>query len=428
MVEGFIESENITNCYEVQRKTNPVILEDMNFSVQEGEFVSVLGHSSSIKSTIPRIIAGLNQNIQRTVSYLGQPICGANPDSGMTYQSFALLPWLTVLENIMSGVQNRKIPSNDKKAKAQQIIGMLGLAGLEGAYPKEISGEMRHRVGLGRALVSDPDVLLMDEPFSALDIVTAEKLRSDIMDLWLDKKISTKSIIMITQAIEEAVYMSDRAVIISSDPAKIIKDFRIDIPRYRDKNDPAFLALVDQINVFMTKQKLENNNGDLMDSMQLVMFPDISIEVMVDFLELLHNLSERTDLYQLADRLMMNSREFFHIVDGVALLGFAQVQDGDIELTEAGKQFARATACERKKIFREQLVRYVPMINQMLRFLDCQHNTKMNIECFEDILKGYFSKEQARGQLDILIRWGRYAELFAYDEKSRQLYIDQNDG
>lgn len=426
MAQPLIELKQITKCYEVQQNANHVVLEDINLMIQEGEFVSILGPSGSGKSTLLRIIAGLTEATQGTVSYLGQVICGVNPGVSMVFQSFALFPWLTVLENVMVGLENKKMSTKEKRAQALQIIDMLGLDGFESAYPKELSGGMRQRVGLGRALVSGPDVLLMDEPFSALDVLTAENLRRNILELWLEKKINTKSIIMITHGIEEAVYMSDRVVIISSGPAKVVKQIMIDIPRWRDKKEPAFLALVDQIYSLMIKQTAETVRAvDLRDSMHLVLLPDVPIEVLAGFLELLNDENEKTDLYKLAERLMMDIKDFFPIVDAVALLRFAQIQEGDIELTEAGRQFAKVSVLERKKLFSKQLVRYVPMINQILYFLESKNNKKMHVEYFEDILKGYFTDEQVTGQLEILIRWGRYAEIFAYDDKSRQFYIEQ---
>lgn len=426
MTQSLIELKQITKLYEAQQNTNHVVLEDIDLIVQEGEFVTILGPSGSGKSTLLHIIAGLTQMTRGTVSYLGQSICGANPGASMVRQSFALFPWLTVLENVIVGLENIKIPSKEKKLKALQIIEMLGLDRVVNAYPKELSDEMRQRVGLGRALVSDPAVLLMDEPFSLLDVLSAENLQQDILKLWLNKKIMAKSIIMVTHDIDEAVYMSDRVVILSSGPGKIVKDIRIDIPRLRDKKDPVFLTLVDQIHFLMTKQIAETVKAvDMMDTMQLTMLPNISNDALTGFLKLLSELNEKNDLYKLAEQFMMDTEELFPIVDGVALLGFAQIQEGGIELTEAGRQYARASILERKELFCEQLLRYVPMISQMLRFVESNNNNKMNIECFEDILNGYFSKEQTKGQLETLIRWGRYAELFAYDDKSRQFYIEQ---
>src|SRR5579875_1818590 len=243
MGNTLIELKNISKRYELPSQGNVTILEDININIKEGEFVSILGPSGSGKSTLLRIIAGLVSPSQGEVLYNGSRIVGTNPGVGMVFQSFALFPWLTVIENVKLGLENKPLREEEKMRKALSVIDMIGLDGFEGAYPKELSGGMRQRVGIGRALVMEPDILLMDEPFSALDVLTAENLRRDLLELWLEKKIPTKSIIMVTHGIEEAVYMADRAVVLSRDPATIISDIRINLPHWRERKDEAFTKL-----------------------------------------------------------------------------------------------------------------------------------------------------------------------------------------
>lgn len=423
-MRALIEIANVSKNFVKKGDAEAAILENINLSIKEGELLAILGPSGSGKSTLLRIIAGLVTASSGTVSYLGKPISGVNPGVAMVFQSFALFPWLTVLENVMLGLELKPLTTAEKQEKALKIIDMVGLDGFENAFPKELSGGMRQRVGIGRALVSDPDVLLMDEPFSALDVLTAENLRRDLLELWLDKKIPTKSIILVTHGIEEAVYMADRAIILSSGPARIVEDIRIDMPRWRDKKAPAFTALVDQIYSLMTKKNMRIEPVVSIEPAKVTAVPKVSAGALTGFLELLEDWNEKTDLYKLAERFVMDIEDLFPIVDVAVLLGFAKVVEGDIELTPAGVQFARASVLERKELFREQLIQYVPFINHIVHVLQAKSNQQMNIEFFADILGRALGEGVVGGQLETLINWGRYAELFAYDQQKDILFLE----
>lgn len=430
MKKVLIDLKSIFKEYDAKGETGATILENINLSIHEGEFVAVLGPSGSGKSTLLRIIAGLIPPSAGKVTYLGRPIVGVNPGVAMVFQSFALFPWLTVLENVMLGLEGKKLSTAICREKALKAIDMVGLDGFENAYPKELSGGMRQRVGIGRALVSDPDVLLMDEPFSALDVLTAENLRRDLLELWLEKKITTKAIILVTHGIEEAVYMADRAIILSSGPANVIRDMKITIPRWRNKKDTQFIKLVDEIYSLMTKRNKVNERAAITEipsetKASFTPVPHVSAEALTGFLELLEDLNETTDLYKLAEKFNMDIEDFFPIVDGAALLDFAQIVEGDIGLTPAGVEFARATVLERKELFQRQLLKHVAFVRQIMSFLQSKSNKRMNIEFFEEILERSLSPDEVQHQLQTIIRWGRYAELFAYDEQSGQLFIEQ---
>lgn len=423
-MKALIEVQKICKNFDAKGHENTMVLEDINLEVKEGEFLAILGPSGSGKSTLLRIIAGLVPASKGTVTYLGNPINGVNSGVAMVFQSFALFPWLTVLENVMLGLVAKNIPEDEKRNKSLKIIDIIGLDGFENAYPKELSGGMRQRVGIGRALVSDPDVLLMDEPFSALDVLTAENLRRDLLELWLDKKISTKSIILVTHGIEEAVYMADRAVILSAGPAKIVEDIAIDIPRWRDKKAVDFLALVDRIYSLMTKKELRNSEPPIYQLKKITILPRVSAGALTGFLELLEDLNEKTDLYKLADRLVMDIEDFFPIVELASLLGFAKVAEGDIELTSEGITFARATVLERKVLFKDQLLKNVPFITHMIHVLQTKSNKHMNIEFFEDLIARALGDELGKTQIQLLVSWGRYAELLGYDEATKLVYLE----
>lgn len=423
-MKNLIEIENVNKTFTIEDRTASSILKDITINIQEGEFLAILGPSGSGKSTLLRIIAGLIPSSSGTVSYLGSPIDGVNPGVAMVFQSFALFPWLSVLENVMLGLEDKKLSKAEKRAKSLKVIDIVGLDGFENAYPKELSGGMRQRVGIGRALVSEPDVLLMDEAFSALDVLTAENLRRDLLELWLDKKIPTKAIILVTHGIEEAVYMADRAIILSKSPAEIIKEINITIPRWRDKKSPEFLAIVDEIYSFMTNKKSTALPPSFPQIKKLTQLPQVSAGALTGFLELLEDLNEKIDLYKLANRFMMDIEDFFPLVELSTLLHFAQVVDGDIELTAEGIEFARATVLERKKLFSNQLMQYVPFVQQMITILQSKSNKKMNLEFFEDLLARTFGDKKAQSQMALLISWERYAELVEYDQDKEQVYLE----
>lgn len=423
-MKALIKAEKIYKTFDVKGHENTTILEDINLEVKEGEFLAILGPSGSGKSTLLRIIAGLVPASSGTVTYLGNAINGVNSGVAMVFQSFALFPWLTVLENVMLGLVSKNLSEDEKRNKSLNVIDIIGLDGFENAYPKELSGGMRQRVGIGRALVSDPDVLLMDEPFSALDVLTAENLRRDLLELWLDKKISTKSIILVTHGIEEAVYMADRAVILSAGPAKIVENITIDIPRWRDKKATDFTALVDRIYSLMTKKEIRSSGPAIYHSKKITALPQVSAGALTGFLELLEDLNERTDLYKLADRLVMDIDDFFPIVELASLLSFAKVADGDIELTSEGIKFARATVLERKELFKDQLLKNVTFIAHMINVLQAKSNKHMNIEFFEDLIARTLGDQLGKAQIQLLVSWGRYAELLGYDEETKLVYLE----
>lgn len=425
--QALIALEDVHKKWDMGGGATISVLTDINLTIKTGEFLAILGPSGSGKSTLLRIIAGLTPASAGKITYLGQEYQGVNPGVAMVFQSFALFPWLTVLENVMLGLEAKPISDKEKKEKTLRVIDMIGLDGFESAYPKELSGGMQQRVGLGRALVSDPDVLLMDEPFSALDVLTAENLRRDLLELWRDNKIPTKTIIMVTHSIEEAVYMADRILVVSGSPASINSDIAITLPHWRDKSDSVFISLVDKLYSLMMKEETtEMHKVITVESREAAIAPNVSAGALTGFLELLEDLNEKTDLYKLADRFMMDIEDFFPIVEGANLLSFTKVVDGDIELTPDGVRFAQASVLERKELFRTQLVRNMPFINKIMAFLQSKSNKRMNVEFFENILASSFPPAEVKSQLDVLIDWGRYAELFAYDEISKQLYLEDS--
>lgn len=425
---SLIRVQDVTKLYEKEKSQNKVVLENISLDIQEGEFVSILGPSGSGKSTLLRIIAGLVPPSKGIVQYNGKEIHDINPGCSMVFQSFALFPWLTVEENIELGLESLPLSVKNKKERVDNIIELIGLEGFENAYPKELSGGMRQRVGIGRALVMEPDILLMDEPFSALDVLTAENLKNDILDLWYEKKIPTKSIIMVTHSIEEAVYMSDRAIVLSRDPAHIIADISVMMGRPRDKEHPTFASIVDHLYSLLTRRE-----KNIVEKKNPNKWPQVPSTVpggaLAGFLELLQDLDEDTiDLYKLAgEELMLDLEDFLPLVDSSDLLGFTNTMNGDISLTKIGHQFAEISVQDRKDLFKQQILERIPMMTTIVNVLNSKANKTMNWEFFIEILNQHFNAEESERQLDALIDWGRYADLFDYDEDTNQLFIGEED-
>jgi NitT/TauT family transport system ATP-binding protein len=427
---SLLELRHVSKRYDAPGEQQVSVLQDIDLTVEEGEFVAILGPSGSGKSTLLRIIAGLVRASSGTVRYRGQTVVDTNPGVSMVFQSFALFPWLTVLENVELGLRYKPLSDAEKRQKALEVIDMIGLDGFEGAYPRELSGGMRQRVGLGRALVMEPDILLMDEPFSALDVLTAENLRRDLLELWLERKIPTKSIIMVTHGIEEAVYMADRAVVLSRDPATVIADIHIGLPHWRERKEEAFTRLVDRIYSILTHSR-EAHQKTLITATgaqrKYVVLPPVPAGALTGFLELLDDLEIKSDLYKLADEIMFDLDELLPIVEAAQLLGFATVSQGDISLTEMGKRFAAANVLERKEIFRAQLRERLPIFERIRWVLESKRNRRMPREFFLEIIRKSVGNEAAEGQLDTIIDWARYSELFAYDESTKVLYLEDDE-
>uniref|UniRef100_A0A7C3RQC8 Nitrate/sulfonate/bicarbonate ABC transporter ATP-binding protein n=1 Tax=Dictyoglomus thermophilum TaxID=14 RepID=A0A7C3RQC8_DICTH len=398
------------------------VLDNINFTVNEGDFLALLGPSGSGKSTLLRIIAGLIKPNKGKVYFKGKEIKDINPGVAMVFQNFALFPWLTVLENVELGLKAKGLPPEERRKKATEAIDLIGLDGFENAYPKELSGGMRQRVGFARALVMEPDILLLDEPFSALDVLTAENLRNDLIELWIEKRIPTKAIILVTHSIEEAVYMADRIILLSKDPGRIIKEIRINIPHWRDKKSQEFLEIVDEIYSTLTGKPLEKI---LWKEKRHIHIPEASVGSITGLVELVNDLEGKADIYKLGEELLMDVEDLLPIVEACELLGFAEVKEGDLILTEAGKKFAEADVLERKEIFKTLAIEKVPFLKQIVKVLQSKSNHKVPRAFFLDLLRKNLTPKEAERQLDTLIDWGRYAELFEYDDDKDELYLPE---
>jgi len=324
------------------------------------------------------------------------------------------------------GLKAKGFPKEYARDKAEKLIDLIGLDGFEEAYPKELSGGMRQRVGFARALAVEPKLLCMDEPFSALDYLTAENLRTELIDLWTEKRMPIKSIIMITHNIEEAVLMADKILILSKNPANIIAELKIDLPHPRTRKSPEFEAIVDTIYKVLTRGKLEEKPEEKINEIvkeKPVLIPKAYIGVMSGLLELIDDNDGTMDIYQFGRDLMMELDDLLPNIEGICLLGFANIKEGDITITTLGKEFVEADIDDSKSIFREQ-IRMISTFRVIENVLNSKRNKTMKEEFFKEMLLQHFSEYEVEKTMDLIIDWGRYAELFNYDHDSEELYIE----
>ena len=425
---------NVAGMRQVYHKgDNPdlVVLDDVSLTIREGEIVGLLGRSGSGKSTLLRIISGLIPASSGQVDWCGKQVSGPCDGLSMVFQSFALFPWLTVLENVEIGLEAQGVAAAERRQRALQAIDLIGLDGFENAYPKELSGGMRQRVGFARALVVHPRLMLMDEPFSALDVLTAETLRTDIIDLWIEGRLPARSILMVTHNIEEAVLMCDRILIFSSNPGRVAAEIKVDLLHPRNRLDPEFRALVDDIYARMTQRtpvdKVEKRAQEGFPGVGVGMaLPRLSTNLLSGLMEALaaEPYEGKADLPDIAGTLQMEVDELFPIAETLQLLRFAELEEGDVRLTDVGSRFVHSDVDTRKRIFAEHLVTYVPLAALIKRVLDERPSHIAPYARFSEELEDYLSEDMANETMNAVISWGRYAELFSYDGNTRHFSME----
>jgi NitT/TauT family transport system ATP-binding protein len=396
-----------------------VVLDGIELQIAQGQIVGLLGRTGSGKSTLLRLIAGLAQPSGGSVTYLGQPVLAPAPGIAMVFQGFALFPWLTVLENVQLGLEALGLPEPEIRKRALAAIDLIGLDGYESAYPRELSGGMRQRVGFARALVVHPNILLMDEPFSALDVLTAETLRTDFLELWGEGKLPIKGVILVTHNIEEAVLMCDRILLFSNNPGRIIREIGVDLRQPRNRLDPQFRDLVEKIYVAMTQRAPSTTQSGPEKQITInTVLPRVSANLFSGLIEALAAApyNGKADLPVLADELHMEGDELFPVAEAMQMFHFAEVEGGDIKLSDSGKQFAELGTDDRKKLFQRQLLQYIPLAAHIRRVLSERANHLAPKSRFLDELEDHMSTEDAEHTLRAVTAWGRFAEAFAYDD------------
>jgi NitT/TauT family transport system ATP-binding protein len=432
--ENIVTLNQVGKAYQQPNGQQISIIENINLELRPGEIVALLGPSGSGKSTLMRMIAGLIPPTRGQVFYRDRPLTGLNPGVAIVFQSFALYPWLTVLENVELGLKAKGTPSVTSRQKALKMIDVIGLDGFENAYPKELSGGMRQRVGFARALAVEPELLCMDEPFSALDVLTAENLRFELLDLWLEKRIPTQSILIVTHGIEEAVILADRIIVLGRNPGRIRAELRVNLPHYRDRKNPQFQALVDQVYKILTnpdisyetetkKNTVSQPEPTPQQGAKYQSLPQVRIGAVAGLLELLEERQEK-DLYRLGQELLLEVDDILPIVEAAKLINFLIIQEGDLYLTAIGNQFIAGGIDERKKIVRTQILNTTRLVQQIHRMLHSKRNQRISEELILDILESHFSPQEAMRQLKTAIDWGRYAEIYSYDEPAGEIFLE----
>jgi NitT/TauT family transport system ATP-binding protein len=430
--EAIIRAQQIEKYYAQPSQNRIQVIAPTDLEIVPGEILALLGPSGSGKSTMLRMLTGLSRPSAGQVYWHGKPIGETEINVSIVFQSFALFPWMTVLENVEAPLQARGEPADERRERSMRVLDMVGLDGFEAAYPKELSGGMRQRVGFARALVVEPEVLFMDEPFSALDVLTAENLRSELLELWSKKTMPTRAVFLVTHNIEEAVLLADRIVVLGRNPGHIRTDFRVQIPQPRDRKSEAFTQLVDYIYKVLTRPDVapaeapETPTGRrIRDQRQMryQMLPHARPGGTAGLLELLLDKGGRDDIYRLADDLAFEIDDLLPIVDAAQLLGFLRVEEGDAVITEAGAEFANSEILRQKELFRDAALQNVLLLRQIRRALEAKSDHTVPEDFFLDMLDEQFSEEECLRQMETAVTWGRYAEIFDFDAARRRFVL-----
>ncbi|MBE7180913.1 MAG: nitrate/sulfonate/bicarbonate ABC transporter ATP-binding protein [Terriglobus roseus] len=432
MGEAIIRAERVEKYYAQPSENRIQVISPTDLSIVPGEIVALLGPSGSGKSTLLRMLTGLSKPSAGKVYWHGRPIDESDSNVSIVFQSFALFPWLTVLQNVEAPLQAKGIAPEERTRRAMKMLDTVGLDGFQSAFPKELSGGMRQRVGFARALVVEPEVLFMDEPFSALDVLTAENLRSELLELWHNHTMPTQSIFIVTHNIEEAVLLADRIIVLGRNPGHIRTDFRVNLQHPRNRKTAAFTQLVDYIYKVLTQPESQppelprTTNGRRVRDQRLMsyqMLPHARPGGIAGLLELLIDHGGKADIYQLADDLAFEIDDLLPIVDAAALLGFLTVQEGDAMMTPQGAEYGHAEIQRQKEMFRVAAIEKVLLLRQIVRAIHAKSDRSVPEEFFHDMLDEQFSEDETQRQLETAINWGRYAELFDYDSNRQRFTI-----
>jgi len=404
-------------------------LQSVNLVLKEGEFVALVGPSGCGKSTLLRIITGLNKPSSGVVLYRDNVLVGVNPHATIVFQTFALFPWLTVQENVEVALKVRGVPPDERTKRAIILLDKVGLDGFENAYPRELSGGMRQKVGFARAMAVEPELLCLDEPFSALDVLSAEALRGELLELWTTGAIPTKAILMVTHNIEEAITLADRVVVMEKEPGRVVADLAIDLPQPRQRKSPEFIAKVDLVYATLAGQtepellELGTAPGEPGRTRSL---PDVHVGNLTGLLETLaEKPDDRDDIYHLVEELKVDSDSVLLLTETAELLGFATVAQGDISLTTLGQTFVDASILVRKEIFATR-IRRLPTFHWMLNMLNKADKHELEWDVIQSALELDFPPEEAEKQVEIAVNWGRYAEILSYDDGKATIYLEQS--
>jgi NitT/TauT family transport system ATP-binding protein len=427
-VEAIIRAEKIEKYYAQPSQNRIQVISATDLEIVPGEILALLGPSGSGKSTLLRILSGLAAPSAGEVLWHGAPMTHCSPNVAIVFQSFALFPWLTVLDNVEAPLIAKGVAHFERHRRALKALASVGLHGFESAFPKELSGGMKQRVGFARALAVEPEILFMDEPFSALDVLTAENLRGELLELWQAKKIPTRSIFIVTHNIEEAVLLADRIIVLGRNPARIRADFRVPLQHPRDRKSAAFVLYVDYIYKVMTQPELElapPTKGGHKEKAAAQMLPHSRPGGVGGLIELLNDRGGEEDMYHIAEDLLLEIDDLLPILDASTMLRFAEVNEGDVKITDLGRKYAEADIPTRKELFRAAALQHASLLQQMYSALEKKSDHSMPLEFFRDLLDERFAQIEVDRQIETALLWGRYAEIFTYDPDTDQLHLHQ---
>jgi len=422
-----LEVRNVSQMYgKAEHRFTAV--QSVNINLKEGEFVALVGPSGCGKSTLLRIITGLNKPTSGVVLYKDEVLTGVNPHATIVFQTFALFPWLTVQKNVEVALKVRGVPPKERTKRAIALLDKVGLDGFENAYPRELSGGMRQKVGFARAMAVEPELLCLDEPFSALDVLSAEALRGELLELWLAGAIPTKAILMVTHNIEEAVTLADRIVVMEKEPGRVVADLVIDLPHPRQRKSPEFISKMDLVYATLagqTQPEPDELGSAPGEPGRIRTLPDVHVANIAGLLETLaEKPDDRADIYQLVGENKVDSEHLLQLTEATEMLGFATVTQGDIILTALGQTFADASILSRKEIFATR-IRRLPTFRWLLHLLDKADKHELELDVVQSALELHFPPEDAEKQVEVIVNWGRYAEILAYDDGKATIYLEQ---
>ncbi len=430
MQDSIIRAEGVQKFYAQPSENRIQVIAPTDLSIEKGQIVALLGPSGSGKSTLLRMLTGLSVPSAGQVYWHNQPMAQADVNVSIVFQSFALFPWLTVRENVDAPLKAQGLEAEERKRRTLAMLKTVGLEGFQGAYPKELSGGMRQRVGFARALVVEPEVLFMDEPFSALDVLTAENLRGELLSLWQKKTIPTQAIFLVTHNIEEAVMLADRIIVLGRNPGRIRTDFNVALSHPRDRKGPAFHQLVDYIYKVLTQPDaqppvLPQTTDATQPSappapVPYQMLPHARPGGVAGLLEMLEDHGGRYEVYRLAEELSLEIDHLLPIVDAGQLLGFLTLEEGAAAITAQGAAYANAEGLHQREIFKEAATKHILLIRQILSALAAKNDHSVPEDFFHDMLDEQFSEEETLRQLATAVTWGRYAQLFDFDATRRR--------
>ncbi len=409
------ETKDIGKDYEIADDHILHILKKMDVQVRPNEILAIIGPSGCGKSTFLRILAGLIPASEGQIFYHGKHVSGLLPNFSLVFQNFALFPWLTVKQNIEMVLQNMRLSREEIQTRTLDAINLIGLAGFEEAYPREISAGMKQRVGLARALVRRPEILLLDEPFSSLDAFTAEVLRRELLSIWENKEEALSSIVLISHDVREVVFMADRILMMEANPGRIRFVMDNPLPRPRDYRSKAFLDLVDKLHDAYTQEAPA--------AQPVAPLLPVPPEEVLGFLSYLHRHGEPSDLYQIGAGSMDHFERVMIDADAAELLNFVEITKRTIQLTDAGKKFLAADAKQRRILWKEQLLT-IPLFNKAQEWLSAAPKHLLSDNELTDLITKELPHQDAKVQCKTLISWGSYGSLFVHHRLARTVSLN----